>query len=112
MYIDPLFVRKRRSTLQHKNKIDLPDLARQLSIQKDLFSYLISLPEKMTQGKPLYENETWKEAYDTLLANKNPLMITSQNFSGQTTVGNAFAMYLEESLKYSRELEFLTELQK
>lgn len=108
MYVDDLFLEKRKSALKYTETIILPDLATQLSTQKDLFTYLASIPGRMIMGKTLSE---WI-IYQSLLENKNPITINFPNFSGQTTIGNAFTMYLEEALKFSRESEFLSEIQK
>ncbi len=130
MYVDDLFLEKRSTLLKYTETTILPDLAKQLSTRKDLFIYLNSIPEKMLSGKSLFPKPKLEKTtvlgtvsnihiqhpewiiYQQLLDNKNPITINFPNFSWETTVWNAFAMYLEEVLKYSREAEFLTELKK
>lgn len=55
MYVDDLFLEKRKSALKYTETIILPDLATQLSTQKDLFTYLASIPGRMIMGKTLSE---------------------------------------------------------
>ena len=111
MYIDTLLFEKRNTLSKYKEVTMFQDLAHQVSTDKNIFTYLTSIPLKMVGEKPLYENEKWKKVFDLLLADKNIIHINFPNFSGQITVGNAFAKYLEEALKYSRESEFLQEIQ-
>ena len=78
----------------------------------ELTEYIKKIPERIYLQQEIYQNNTEKNMYESMLKNKNTIERTDENGKKiQVTVGNEFAIWLDEIVAWNQEKYFLEQIE-
>lgn len=82
------------------------------NLTPELTEYIKKIPERIYLQQEIYQNNTEKNMYESMLKNKNTIERTDENGKKiQVTVGNEFAIWLDEIVAWNQEKYFLEQIE-
>ena len=82
------------------------------NLTPELTEYIKKIPERIYLQHEIYQNNTEKNMYESMLKNKNTIERTDENGKKiQVTVGNEFAIWLDEIVAWNQEKYFLEQIE-
>lgn len=82
------------------------------NLTPELTEYIKKIPERIYLQQEIYQNNTEKNMYESMLKNKNTIERTDENGKKiQVTVGNEFAIWLDEIVAWNQEKYFLKQIE-
>ncbi len=82
------------------------------NLTPELTEYIKKIPERIYLQQEIYQNNTEKNMYESMLKNKNTIERTDENRKKiQVTVGNEFAIWLDEIVAWNQEKYFLEQIE-
>ena len=82
------------------------------NLTPELTEYIKKIPERIYLQQEIYQNNTEKNMYESMLKNKNTIERTDENGKKiQVTVGNEFAIWLDEIVAWNQENYFLVQIE-
>lgn len=82
------------------------------NLTPELTEYIKKIPERIYLQQDIYQNDEEKRMYESMLKNKNTIERTDENGKKiQVTVGNEFAIWLDEIVAWNQEKYFLEQIE-
>lgn len=82
------------------------------NLTPELKEYIKTIPDRILAQRNIYENTYEKRMYESMLKNKNTIERTDENGKKiQVTVGNEFAIWLDEIVAWNQEQYFLEQIE-
>lgn len=82
------------------------------NLTSELTEYIKKIPERIYLQQDIYQNDEEKRMYESMLKNKNTIERTDENGKKiQVTVGNEFAIWLDEIVAWNQEKYFLEQIE-